>query len=1038
MKQIFKRQTKFYRRKRFAAFGAIGLLIMLCSSTAVFAQVAIRGTVTDINDNPLIGVNVSIKGTTIGNITDSEGNYTMEAPGKNSVVVFSFIGFRSQEITIGNQSVIRVKLVEDTQKLEEVVVVGYGTQKKVTVTGAVASVTGEELRTSPTTNLSNGMLGRMPGVIGFQRSDEPGGGATTIRIRGTNSIGNKEPLVVIDGIPDRSGGLNRINPDEIESMSVLKDAAGAIYGSRSANGVILITTKRGKEGKPIVTFNGSYGYSSPTQLPQMCNAFEYATMLNEITAGTYSDDELRKFQDGSDPWGFPNTDWYKTVIKSASPIYRSDVGISGGTDKVKYYVNFAANGEDGIYKHSANRYDQFGIRANLDFKLSQYVSLTYGNTSRYEYTQYPAKSAGSIFSAIRRSKPTLNAYWPSGEIGPDIEYGDNPAATSTDAAGYNRQKNYYIQNNATLTIQFPWVEGLKLTASGAYDKHFYSEKNFRKPVRLYSWDGVTKSSEGLKPYDAWISDPQLNQIHRDYTDWLTNAVLSYNRTFGDHTIGLTVGMEGQSKETDQLRAYRRYFLSTSLDEINDGSVKDQETEGYSWKETRLNYFGRASYNYLERYLFEFVWRYDGSYRFPKNKRYGFFPGAMVAWRISEEPWWKEQVTWIDYLKLRTSVSQTGNDVLTDNDGNTDRSIQYLNSFGFQTNGVIFDGSEERQLYPVRTPNKNITWERGTTWDIGAEMKFLNNRLNIEGDLFYHKRTDMLIPRNASLPETAGITLPLENLGEMENKGFDALISWNDKIGKVEYELGLNMSYARNKILFWDETPGIPEYQKSTGKPVPTSGTLANLINRAGLYYKTDGVFNTQEELDNYPHWTGARLGDIKFVDYNNDGKINADDRVRSDKNQTPRLVTGFNVGLSWNHFDMAMLFQAAFGAETYVQTWSGTVGNFLKEYYDQRWTPENPTSEHPRTYERERQYWISNANDYFLRSSDYLRLKNMEIGYTIPTDMRRYGISKIRIFANGQNLFTIDGLPGDPENTASSFDYYPQRKYFNCGISATF
>jgi hypothetical protein len=411
---------------------------------------------------------------------------------------------------------------------------------------------------------------------------------------------------------------------------------------------------------------------------------------------------------------------------------------------------------------------------------------------------------------------------------------------------------------------------------------------------------------------------------------------------------------------------------------------------------------------------------------------------MLAWRASEENFWKNNITFIDYFKLRASISQTGNDALTDNDGNYDRSIQYLNTFSFQDNGVIFGGSEAKQLYPTRTPNPNITWERGTTYNIGVDMKFLENRLSIESDFFLHKRKDMLISRNASLPEISGITLPRENLGKMENRGFDALISWDDKAGDFTYALSLNMSYAKNKVTFWDETPGIPEYQKATGKPLPASGTLNNLINRAGLYYKTDGVFNTQEELDSYPHWDGATLGDIKFIDYNHDNVINADDRVRSKKNQTPRLVTGFNVNLEWKGLELIMLWQAAFGAETYVQTWSGTVGNFLKEYYKERWTPENWKSEHPRTYERENQYWISNANDYFLRSSDYLRLKNIEIGYTLPFNLKKAGISRLRVSANAQNLLTIDNLPGDPENTASSFDYYPQRKYFNLGVSITF
>ena len=318
------------------------LFIFLISITAAIAQnVTVKGKVVDANGEALIGVNVSVKGTTIGTITDLDGNYTLQAPNAKSTLTFSFIGFQSTDVAVNNQSTINITLKEDSQNLDEVVVVGYGVQKKVTVTGSVASVSGEMLKASPTTNLTNGMLGRMPGVIGFSRADEPGGGGTTIRIRGTNTLGSKDPLIVIDGVPSRAGGLNRLNPSEIESMSVLKDAAAAIYGSRAANGVILVTTKRGKEGKPTVTFSGNYGFSNPIRLPEMANAFEYATMMNEISpnAKPYSDEDLQLFKDGTDPWGHPDTDWYDAAIKPSSPMYRTDVGLSGGSDKFKFYLN---------------------------------------------------------------------------------------------------------------------------------------------------------------------------------------------------------------------------------------------------------------------------------------------------------------------------------------------------------------------------------------------------------------------------------------------------------------------------------------------------------------------------------------------------------------------------------------------------------------------------------------------------------------------------------------------------------------------------
>lgn len=1039
MKQISFQKFKNKQKKPIVTF--VMALFMMLSSSTIFAQISISGTVTDDLGEPLIGVNVTVKGTTIGNITDIDGKYTLQAPNEQSVLVFSFIGYISQEIAVGSQRNINVTLKDDPQALEEVVVVGYGVQKKVTVTGSVASVSGEELKASPTTNLTNSMVGRMPGVIGFSRGDEPGSGKTEIRIRGTNSLGSREPLIVIDGVPGREGGLERLNPTEIESISVLKDAAAAIYGSRAANGVILVTTKRGKQGKPTITYSGNYGFSHAIRLPEMCDAYEYATLLNEIspTAKPYTDEDLRMFQDGSDPWGHPNTNWYDVGLKDASPLYRHDLGMSGGSDKFKFYLNLAANGEDGIYKRSANRYDQYSVRANIDATISKYIDVSYGTIMRLEDRQYPTKDAGSIFSALRRSKPTMPAFWPSGEPGPDIEYGDNPAVTGTDATGSDRQKSYYIQNTLKVNIKIPGVEGLMFTGSGSYDKYFKNRKKFSKPFYLYSWDGG--DDHVVVPAKKGYATPELTEEREDQTDWLLSGILNYNRTFDKHTIGVTLGMEAENRERSFVSAFRKYFLADNIDELDLGGLQELANSGYSWEEARLNYFGRVSYNYLEKYIIEFVLRADGSYRFPKNKRYGYFPGASAAWRASEEAFWKENIPFIEYFKLRGSVSQTGNDALLNIKNEYDRSIQYLNTFWLNKNDernktyyYVFGTDENVMLLPSRTPNPDITWEVGTTYNVGFDFQFLQNRLSLESDLFYHKRTKMLISRNASLPEISGITLPRENLGKMENRGIEALLGWNDQAGKVNYNASLNITYAKNKILFWDETPGIPDYQKSTGKPVGLREDNDN------LYYQADGVFKDWDEVNAYPHWSGAQPGDIRFKDVDGNGKIDANDRVRSDKTSEPRFVGGINLGAQWNGWDISMLFQSALGSQAYIQTWSGTVGNFLKEFYDQRWTPENPNGKHPRVYERENQYWISNRNTYWLRSGDYFRFKNVEIGYNFDFPaLRNAGISTLRLYTNATNIFTIDKLKvADPENDSKDLAKYPQRRVFNFGASITF
>ena len=627
-------------------------------------------------------------------------------------------------------------------------------------------------------------------------------------------------------------------------------------------------------------------------------------------------------------------------------------------------------------------------------------------------------------------------------------YGE--AVYACDYAGFDKQKNYYIQNNASVNIQIPWVEGLSLRGNASYDVHFYNRRLFKKPIVLYSWDNIHEDSSGLSGAKRWIEEPELTREHSDQTDWMVNGLIDYNRTFGKHNIGITVGVEAQKKHKQYTDAYRKGFISDLNPELSLGSDEGQRNSGYSWKEARLNYFGRVSYNFMERYLFEFVWRADGSYRFPKDKRYGFFPGVSVAWRASEENWWKENIRFIDYFKLRASVSQTGNDALLDSNNNYDRSIQYLNTYGFTTYGSIFNGTEQKRLYPTRTPNPNITWEVGTTYNVGMDFKFLQNRLSVEADAFYHKRTHMLISRNASLPEITGITLPKENIGEMCNRGMEMLVSWNDRAGNVDYYASFNMTYAKNKILFWDETPGIPSYQESTGMPVG-----------ANLYYVADGIFHNQAEINSYPTWgeeqdkdgkpildangnkkTSAVPGDIRFRDVNGDGKIDADDRIRSDKTDEPRFVAGITLGASWKGWDIMALFQAGLGGQMYIQTWSGTIGNFLKRYYDERWTPENPDANGPRTYERENQYWVSPSNNstYFLKNADYLRLKNVELGYTFNLDaLKNVGFSKLRLYTNASNIFTIDGIKdADPEQRNKDLSSYPLRRVINFGVQATF
>ena len=493
-------------------------LFALCTTLVFAQQKTIKGIVVDATGEPLIGVNVSVKGTTIGIITDIDGKYTLEVP-TNATLVFSYIGYRTQEHSVGNQTTINITLQEDTQNIDEVVVVGYGVQKKETVTGSVSTLKGDDLVKSPVANLSNAIAGKMSGVVTYQRSGEPGYDGATIRIRGSNTLGNNDPLIVIDGVAARAGGLERLDPNEIETMSVLKDASAAIYGARAANGVILITTKKGRTGKkPEFTYSFNQGWSKPTNLPEMCDAVEYSELMNELymnkamlnpaknngqTMGEYTlfrtPEEIELYRNGSDPWRYPNTDWYAATFKNWSPQRVHNASLEGGSDKYQYFVNFGHKYTDGLYHKSANNYKQFNLRMNVDAQFNDFIKVGAQLMGRQENRNFPSQGAGDLLWFTSRGRPTDQAYWPNGLPGPAQEYGRNPVVACTDETGYTHDKRYYIQSNAKVEITQPWIKGLKLTASVSYDKYLKQSKTWFQPWTLYDWDKVSYEADGKTP-----------------------------------------------------------------------------------------------------------------------------------------------------------------------------------------------------------------------------------------------------------------------------------------------------------------------------------------------------------------------------------------------------------------------------------------------------------------------------------------------------------------------------------------------------------
>lgn len=991
-------------------------------------QIRITGTVTDAaNGQAMVGVNVLVKGTTIGAITDVSGKYILTVTDPNASLVFSFIGYVTQEVQVGGRTTVDVGLAGETTGLEEVVVVGYSTQRKLTVTGSVATAKGEDLKKSPAINISNNLIGRIPGLTTVSRSGEPGYDGATLRIRGSNTLGDNSPLIVVDGIANR--GMERLNPNDIESITILKDASAAIYGSQAANGVILVTTRRGALGKPKITLNMSAGGTQPTKIPDMADAAQYAEMLNEIAYykapnlgrnQKYSADDIQKYKDGSDPWGHPNTDWFHEVFKPWSAQNQINASISGGTDNMKYFLSLGTRYQDAIYYHSATNYRQYDFRTNIDGRVSKNIAIAFDVAGREELRNYPTRSAGASFRMLMRGKPNMPAYWPNGDPGPDIEYGDNPAVTTTSATGYDKDKWYILESNLRTNITIPWVKGLILTANASFDKAFRFQKRFETPWYLYTWDGNADhiTTPGKRGLDA----PQLTERMEDGQKITLNAYATYERMFaGRHNVKIMAGTERRNGINDVFTAFRKNYISAAVDQLFAGaSDQYMSNDGWASQNAYMSYFGRVNYDLSRKYLLEFVWRYDGSYMFPESKRFGFFPGVSAGWRISEENFWKNNLAFFNDFKIRGSWGQTGNDRIDE--------YQYLTTYGFVSNKTyVYGSTDNKLLIETKIPNPNVTWEVANQANIGFDATLLNNKLTISADYFNYLRTHILIKRNASIPNSTGLTLPPENIGKVRNAGFEAMVTYRSQAGSLDYTISVNGSYSKNKILFWDETPGIPDYQKSTGRPMGSS-----------LYYQAIGIFKDQASVDAYPHWAGARAGDIIFEDVNKDGVIDGLDRVRNEKNWLPRFIGGLTVNLAYKGFDLAILVQGATGSVQYISPESGEIGNYYREYAVNRWTPENTNTSYPRAWNRDEEYWRSQGNTFWLHSMNYIRLKNFEFGYTLPGSVNRtLGIESLRFYLNGINLLTAakqDLI--DPELEAGTS--YPLQRVVTGGITLTF
>lgn len=1005
-------------------------------------EITVSGIITDEEGLGIPGVNIVEKGTTNGVITNFEGNYSIKVKGINSILVFSFIGYQTKEIQVGNKTEINVSLEQDIKKLDEVMVVGYGTQRRATLSGSVSSVKGEEIAKIPAMNVTNMIGGSIAGLVAVGQSGEPGADYATIYLRGKSTLNDNSPLIVVDGVPNRS--LERIDPATIESVTVLKDASGAIYGSQAANGVILVTTKRGSLEKFSVTANISAGWSQPTKIPVMTNSAEYCELVNEVMYyrdrdPVYSNEDIENYSKGEDLWNYPNSDWFDEVLKPWSFQNISNLTMTGGSENMKTFVSVSTRSQDGFFKNSASKYNQQDLRTNIDKKVNKYIDLSLDASLRLENRNFPTASSANIFRDLTSALPMQVARWPNGMPGPPLDptTQNNPVVQATPEAGVQHGENHVFNINSKLNIKIPGVEGLTFIATASFDKGLNYNKYFSKRYYLYSWDGVTtdENNEPVLTSDLY-GQSQLAQRTEISKQYLMNAYFQYQKKIAEvHQLNLIAGIEAIENNYNWFSAQRLNFTQNYPEELNFGDANQQYASGSNPGTNRWqNYFGRVNYAYSDKYIAEFVWRYQGSSKFAPETRWGFFPGISLAYRMSEENFWKNSQinNLISNFKIRTSYGKTGNDLIPPYQF---FSLYSKSIFSFVTG----DGVYNPIYYESLAGNAKAQWEEANQFNVGFDLTLLDSKLNITSDYFNNLRTKILISQTASVPEMTGTSgiLPKINLGKVKNQGVDFEISWHDKIGEVFYSIGLNGLYAKNKVLFFDEAEGSLPWQKQTGYPM-----------ESGLYYIATGIFNTQEEIDAYPHMANARPGDVIFEDVSGDGKIDGNDMKRVYKNVVPTLTGGLNILLKYKGFDLTVLFQGQSGAVRYTQ-YTGSAGgqNYFKTFYTERWTEQNTGADWPRTFNRNDEYWVSssNPNTFWLRKTDFIRLKNAELGYTIPNQWsNKIGLNDIRITIGGMNLLTFapDMIDFDPELEAKNDGFagqgYPLQRVINTGITVNF
>ncbi len=1040
-------------------------LIAIMTCLGVSAQnVSVSGTVVSAADGePLIGASVMVKGSSTGTATDIDGNFNLQAPDGKTLVI-SYVGYTAQELKVnGAMSGIEIRLVEDSQVLDDVVVVGYGTQKKSVVTAAISKIDEDKLAASAPVRVDNALKGLTSGVTVTSSSGQPGA-AAQVRIRGIGTINNSNPLYIVDGMPIE-GGLDYLNPTDIKSIEVLKDAAsGAVYGARAANGVVLVTTKNGSKGKTTVTYDFSYGWQTASKHRKVLNATEYAVMMNE---GSLNSGVAAPY---ANPYSYgEGFDWQNAVFNDNAPVMNHQVSMSGAFDKVNYYLSLGYYKQDGIVGGNFGRsnYNRLTLRSNNIYtlfdasakrswlnKLTVTTNLSY---ARIKSTGIETNSTwGSPLGSALSISPMLTPYAEGDFLtqqqayyATNTEYipmysADGRLLLNPEAFG-----NYQEMSNPIANMSLPasWEWSHKFVGNFIGELQIWDNLKYRisygADLGFWGSDGYTKeyylrSGATQKFSSAWANSEKG-------VTWQLENILSYDKTIGDHDFAILLGQSAKASHGDYISASRNHIIDYNKPYIDASSGLaengDMSAGGAPRIEAKLaSLFARASYNYAGRYMAQFTIRRDGSSRFGSNNHWATFPSFSLGWNITSEPWLEKRPTWWNTTKVRFSWGKNGNENIGD--------LLFV-ALANAGNNAIF-GSSENIVNGTKAsilPNANLRWEESQQTDIGIDFGFLNNSLTFTIDYYKKKTNGMLM--NMQVPAYVGESVPVGNVGKMENSGVEMEINYRHTFGDFSFGVGGNLTYLKNKLIDYGNAEGWANLDSFQG-----TGSISRAENGLPFPffygYKTDGIIQNQAEADEYNakysggYFIDAVPGDVRFVDVNGDGSITEDDRTMIGKGM-PDWTYGFNVNASWKGFTLSAMFQGVWGNQIYDATRrTDARASNLPAWMLNRWTGEGTSNRIPRFVIADPRNWAS--SDLLVHDGDYFRLKNIMLSYQIPQNLtRRFFVESLRVFVSAENLFTCTKYHGfDPEissgGTSLGIDYgvYPQPRIWTVGFNIQF